>query len=260
MAATYWIKLYQDILKDPKMGRLSDSAYRRCIELFLLAGEQKERNGTLPSVDDIAWELRVSKEKLQSDLSELEKVGIISFIEGIPFVVNFSKRQTAVTGAERVSQYRQREKRIRNESETEVKQYSNETVTESYTDIETDIDNILPVTDVPVIDEKPKRAITNSSEQQSMVGVLCEVMHKDTKMNGKRFARFASDLLKSGYTPDEISSWYSSGGWYYQSDWRGKKGQVPNEAVIRDTVKMAKGTLNGSNHTAVQTSDGGVYV
>jgi len=43
-----------------KMGRLSDSAFRRCIELFLLAGEQEARDGSLPAPCDIAWELLLS--------------------------------------------------------------------------------------------------------------------------------------------------------------------------------------------------------
>ena len=39
MASRYWIKLYHEILEDPKMGRLSDRQFRRVIELFLLAGD-----------------------------------------------------------------------------------------------------------------------------------------------------------------------------------------------------------------------------
>jgi len=34
-----WIKLYHEILDDPKMCKLSDRLYRRVMELFLLAGE-----------------------------------------------------------------------------------------------------------------------------------------------------------------------------------------------------------------------------
>lgn len=30
-----WIKLYTEILNDPKMGRLTDRQYRTCINLFL---------------------------------------------------------------------------------------------------------------------------------------------------------------------------------------------------------------------------------
>jgi hypothetical protein len=31
-----WIKLYTEILQDPKMGRLTDRQYRTCVNLFLL--------------------------------------------------------------------------------------------------------------------------------------------------------------------------------------------------------------------------------
>ena len=39
MASKYWIKLYYEILDDPKLGKLTDWLFRRAIELFLLAGE-----------------------------------------------------------------------------------------------------------------------------------------------------------------------------------------------------------------------------
>ena len=39
MGAKFWIKLYHEILDDPKMGRMPDRLWRRTIELFLLAGE-----------------------------------------------------------------------------------------------------------------------------------------------------------------------------------------------------------------------------
>jgi hypothetical protein len=48
MANTFWIKLYLEILDDPKMGALSDRLYRRAIEMFLMAGEL-ENKGYLPN-------------------------------------------------------------------------------------------------------------------------------------------------------------------------------------------------------------------
>ncbi len=53
MANNYWIKLYHEILRDPKMARLPDRVWRRTIELFLLAGEIG-KNGTIRNTDDIA--------------------------------------------------------------------------------------------------------------------------------------------------------------------------------------------------------------
>ena len=60
MASKYWIKLYHEILDDPKMGRLPDALFRRAIEFFLIAGE-RGREGDLPPLADIAWRLRADE-------------------------------------------------------------------------------------------------------------------------------------------------------------------------------------------------------
>ena len=67
MAPGYWIKLYHEVLHDPKMGRLSDRHWRRAVELMLMAGETDE-TGVLPPVADMAWTLRTSEEELLADL------------------------------------------------------------------------------------------------------------------------------------------------------------------------------------------------
>lgn len=108
MASFHWIKLYQDILNDPKMGRLSDSAFRRCIELFLMAGQADERDGRLPARADIAWALRIDEAQLDTDWAELEKAGIVAEVNGVPFVVNFAKRQEALSSTERSRKSRKR--------------------------------------------------------------------------------------------------------------------------------------------------------
>jgi hypothetical protein len=108
MASNHWIKLWNEILDDPKMGRLPDNVYRRCIELFLMAGEI-DRGGNLPDTDAIAWRLRVMDEDaLQDELSHLEKVGIIKQTKSGWVVVNFAERQRARTATERKQLERQR--------------------------------------------------------------------------------------------------------------------------------------------------------
>lgn len=138
MAANYWIKLYQEIIRDPKMGRLSDSAFRRCIELFLLAGEQDERDGSLPNVADVAWELRIDEQKLTDDLEELETAGIITMRGGRPFVVNFEKRQAATSNSERAKLWRERNRTQGKRNENEGERKTNDSFAD--TDIETDKD------------------------------------------------------------------------------------------------------------------------
>jgi hypothetical protein len=49
VAARFWIKLYLEILDDPKMGRLPDHLWRRAVELFLLAG-RAGNDGALPAL------------------------------------------------------------------------------------------------------------------------------------------------------------------------------------------------------------------
>jgi DNA-binding transcriptional regulator YhcF (GntR family) len=151
MAAYYWIKLYDEILDDPKMGRLSDGAFRLCINLFLLAGRSEERDGRLPDFGDIAWTLRLSGEDMNKHWAELERAGIVYVKDDIPNVANFDKRQSAVTDAERMRQYRERKRQEQqeanapesqggNEPVTDGKRSSYDAVTESNTDIDIDIE------------------------------------------------------------------------------------------------------------------------
>lgn len=107
MASAYWIKLYHEVLDDPKMGQLPDRIWRRAIELFLMAGE-RDAGGELPPTKDIAWRLRCSVPELRLDLTELQSAGIVSAVEDGWIVTNFSKRQAPISSAERQRRYRER--------------------------------------------------------------------------------------------------------------------------------------------------------
>ena len=71
--AHYWMKLYTDILDDPKMGTLPDNLWRRTIELMLLSDD----NGILPPIDDMTWILDIGKNALYDDLDALMALGHI---------------------------------------------------------------------------------------------------------------------------------------------------------------------------------------
>ena len=109
MPSKYWIKLYHEIIDDPKMARLSDRHYRRLIELFLLAGEEDD-DGRLPPIEDIAWKLRLDIDELTSDLYDLEKLQFIYKDDDGEFwsVTNFAKRQAPVSSTNRVQRFRKR--------------------------------------------------------------------------------------------------------------------------------------------------------
>lgn len=122
MAVKQWMKLYTEILEDPKMGRLSDRLFRRVIEIFLLARKTSE-DGSLPSVSDMAWSFRIPEAEMLDDLEYLASPGIEIVFEGedcLWHVTNFEERQDIEVSAstERVRKFRAQKREIPT-SETE---------------------------------------------------------------------------------------------------------------------------------------------
>ena len=131
MAATYWIKLYQEVLNDYKMAILPDNVWRRCIELFLLAGEYNQA-GKLPPVEEIAFRLRVEADQLKTEMQHLERVEILrEAVGGGWYVAKFAERQAPVSAAERKRRQRERDNKSR---------YGHAPVTIRDTDTDTDTD------------------------------------------------------------------------------------------------------------------------
>jgi DnaD/phage-associated family protein len=123
-----WIKLYTEILSDPKMGRLDDRLWRRAIELFMLAGSTGT-TGQLPQMEEMEWILRVKKSNLLDDFNALAKNGIVHETQhGSWVVTNFAKRQAAMSATERTQK--------RRAGETDAKRNRNEKVTEEEGEVE----------------------------------------------------------------------------------------------------------------------------
>lgn len=134
MSSYSWIKLYHEVLHDPKMGRLTDNLWRRVIEVILLAGETG-KDGLLPGLEDMAWTLRLSKEQLESDLEQLARAEIVSLTPQGWYVTHFSNRQAPIEAKDRVSAYRDRiMKHDYYEGKTDEKQGGNEPVTNRNTE------------------------------------------------------------------------------------------------------------------------------
>ena len=106
--ADYWLKLYMEILDDPKMATLPDRLWRRVVELFMVA-KLENRDGLLPEVQHIAWRLRMHTDDLVMDLRQIAATGIIENTSDGWLVRNFSKRQAASPNTERKQRQRQRE-------------------------------------------------------------------------------------------------------------------------------------------------------
>lgn len=150
MTATYWIKLYHEILNDPKMATLPDRLWRRAIELFLLAG-QVNKDGNLPDAREIAWTLRISTDDCLLDLRQLESTGIIQQTATGWLVVKFSARQSPANPADRMAAMRDKRKR---------EQYYGEDVTEGVTDV---LRNVTQITDTDTEQIQKQKQIQNTT-------------------------------------------------------------------------------------------------
>jgi hypothetical protein len=107
-----YIKLYIEILDDPKMGMMPHWLWRRTIELFMLAGVNGD-DGTLQPVSDMAYRLHISIENMSEALQALSKPEVGVVYESSPgqwVVTHFEERQRAATSNERVARYRKRKR------------------------------------------------------------------------------------------------------------------------------------------------------
>ena len=107
MATKFWVKLYIEILDDPKMGRLPNHLWRRLVELILLAGRQGD-DGALPPVEEMAWSLRLSADRALEDLHSLAETGVVHEAEPGRWVVTHFKERQRSESLERVRRYRER--------------------------------------------------------------------------------------------------------------------------------------------------------
>jgi len=68
-----WIKLYREEILDRRdINLLPDRSFRIFILLLLLASEDEEMNGNLPSIEDIVFRTRFDKDKILKALDDLD--------------------------------------------------------------------------------------------------------------------------------------------------------------------------------------------
>ena len=128
-AMTRWFRLYDDVLNDPKVQRLSGESFKFWINMLCIASKN---GGVLPGIEDMAFALRVSNDVCTSLIDELKTCGLI---DGGKRLVphGWEKRQyKSDTSTDRVKRFRERS---RNVTET-VSETAPDTDTE--TDTETD--------------------------------------------------------------------------------------------------------------------------
>lgn len=68
--------MYHDVLNDPKVHRLTIARRWRWVEVLCVASKAKNR-GRLPSLDDLAFHMRIKRSEAESILGDLIRVGLV---------------------------------------------------------------------------------------------------------------------------------------------------------------------------------------
>jgi hypothetical protein len=230
------MKLYYEIIDDPKMGRMSDHDWRRCLEFFMLAGEF-DHDGYLPEAKDIAWRLRTSEEKIQKNIDFLceKDIKIITKTKDGYLITNFVKRQGRISDAKRMDAYRER-KRISDMNETNALQECNEVVTSRNTDIDIDID-INKDTDR----EKENTLIPEEKEIRPIQKTIEEITGKPP--SGFKDIQAMDELEKAGVIREDIAAGYY---WYTV-----EAGNVFNyyQSIVRPSINAMNHRIQEAHKT-----------
>lgn len=93
-----WVKVYTEMLDDPKLAKIDDVIKWRFVELILVAAECDAGGAFIVgdsemTIDDIAWRLRMDKTKLSSEIGALIKAGILHKDGSILEIPKFAERQ-----------------------------------------------------------------------------------------------------------------------------------------------------------------------
>ncbi|MBN2446596.1 MAG: phage replisome organizer N-terminal domain-containing protein [Phycisphaerae bacterium] len=121
MTSMPWIKLYTDILDDPKIGTMNAADKWRFVALCALAGECDAEgylaNGDEPlTLTQIAWRLRENETELADSMTAHEARGLLINDDGVFLIVNFSNRQGR-SQSEKREAWRERKRRQRGKSQ-----------------------------------------------------------------------------------------------------------------------------------------------
>lgn len=87
-----WFRFYHDVLEDPKVQRLDPVLFKAWVNLLCLASKQRDR-GSLPSIEDIAFAIRVDESAAREIVEALSQHELIDDDDGDLRIHNWDGRQ-----------------------------------------------------------------------------------------------------------------------------------------------------------------------
>lgn len=246
-----WFKVKrQSVLDDPIIGILSDSAFRRYYQLTALCTEL-DNNGHLDETwteEWLSWRFRISQEQIAADLKELQEAGLLDAL-ALPLFANDQRRKPsdepeATRERKRLERERQREELVTPLSRPVTPQEEEEEKKEEEKNTSSS-------------KRKRKEPSQKQLDAQAMFSALAKVCQIDlitiTDTQRKQLNQSGLRLRKANATPADMEPFAT---WWYANDWRGKKGDAPRPAQVRETWGKFKTWEKGGRHTSAQPHAG----
>jgi hypothetical protein len=107
---TRWFRVYDNLIDDPKIQRLDPTLFKALINVWCLASAH---GGVLPSIEVIAFKLRIKPEKARRALNDLREAGLVDDDEKGAHPHNWDQRQFISDGStSRVKRFRERYRNV----------------------------------------------------------------------------------------------------------------------------------------------------
>jgi len=200
-----WVKLYTEVLTDPKMGMLSWEDRGIWYTLLAVAGFQDERDeneeetGKLGTLDEIAWFCRIDLAQLEAALQRFAGREMVVERDGIYFVANYWKRQRKPTSSKR-SLVRQRVTRHREKKREETGNECNDVTASLHSEC-----NVFS-SPSPSVSSSESSSVRERKKHTPKIPPAVRVFHE----NAHRFPAksWYSDIARIvGEAPDALEFW-----------------------------------------------------
>jgi len=239
-----WVRVYADILDDPKVAQMSAKSFKFFIFLLVFCAESDIGDRISDDPDSICWRFRITKKAYNEAIKELLVKNIICFENNNLIIKNWSKRQYASDNST------ERVKRFRNRRET-----LHETPPDTETDTETDTEKKI------IIKESFKKfysAYPRKKSQDRAEATFAKITQKQKIKTQEQLDKFTNELIsainlqKTEYrlkteAGQEMppwrypSTWLNDGGWKDEVDLKTQKPKPQNKPnVVSDYMGLLR--------------------
>ena len=252
-----WLRLYSEVLDDPKVQQLHPAMFKHWINLLCLAS-QTDDGGHLPDEEAIAFRLRVRKSELRKIIDTLCAAGLLDRCENSTTLVQLSvhkwseRQRKSDDVAQRVARYRAETGPNVTLQETLLKRPVEEDTEEDKKRVEKK-ESVAPDKPSPV--PKPPttlKPLPENGPAQKLVALWSELVGVQPSNYGRSVGE-AQKLVNAGVDERELRDLHE---YLLTDDWWASKGFSLGTVVSQlDKLRVKRKTPQRNGHTKPERVD-----